>query len=295
MNPQRLAIFSAIVQAGSISKAALQLGCGKSVVSRQLAKLEADLGARLIQRSTRRLMLTEIGELVLTQAQQIDRALDNIEQLSGQYRKEVIGRLRVTCPRPLGQKLLVPLLVEFTQRHPKVDVSLTVEDRMVDLIADNIDVAIRVAHMEDSSLVARKLTDTSRTIVATPAYLARRGAPKTPQDLVQHDCLVYTSGGRSFNEWGFVHDGVASSVQVSGKVEINDGLALVAAARAGGGVLVIDSLLVADALASGELVRVLPDYELRAGQPIYLVYPARTWLAYKTSALIAFLQERLFT
>lgn len=294
MNPQRLAIFSAIVQAGSISQAALNMGSSKSVVSRQLARLESELGARLLQRSTRRLTLTEVGQLVLTQAQQIERAVANIEQLTGQYQQEVSGRLRVTCPRPLSQLRLMPLLVEFTQRYPKVEVVLTVADRMVDLIAEQVDVAIRVAHLEDSSLVARKLVDTARVLVAAPGYLARRGVPGEPTELLQHDCLVYASGARVFDEWGFVRDGHTTMVQVQGRIQIDDGLALVAAARAGGGVLLIDSLMVADELARGDLVRVLPEYGFRAGQPIYLVYPARSWLAYKTSVFIAFLQERLF-
>jgi len=294
MNPQHLAIFSAIVHAGSISQAAVKLGCSKSVVSRQLARLETDLGTRLLQRSTRRLTLTEVGQLVLTQAQQIERVVANIEQLTGQYQQEVSGTLRVTCPRPLSQLRLMPLLVEFTQRYPKVEVVLTVADRMVDLIAEHIDVAIRVAHLEDSGLVARKLIDTTRVLVAAPAYLARRGVPTVPNDLLQHDCLVYASGARAFDEWGFVRDGNTTMVQVQGRIQIDDGMALVAAAREGGGMLLIDSLMVADELAHGELVTVLPEYSFRAGQPVYLVYPARSWLAYKTSVFIAFLQERLF-
>lgn len=295
MNPQRLSQFRAIVQAGSISKAATQLGLGKSVLSRQLAKLEDELGTRLIQRSTRRLTLTEIGELVYAQAQDIDRALANIEQLTEQHQSEVKGRLRVTCPRPLGQRYLVPLLVEFTQRYPKVEVSLSVDDRMVDLIAEHIDVAIRVAHLEDSTLVARRLCENPRVLVAAPDYLARRGTPHTPADLLNHDCLVYTSAARAFDEWGFLQDGVAlPPLRVPARLQINDGMALVAAAVAGGGVLIIDRLLVAQELAQGSLVPLLPDYQLRSGQPVYAVYPARPWLAFKTATFIAFLQERLF-
>lgn len=294
MNPQRLAVFAAIVHAGSISKAAVQLGCGKSVLSRQLAKLESDLGARLIQRSTRRLTLTEIGELVLVQALQIDKALANIEQLAGQYQQEVIGRLRVACPMPLGQRSLAPLLVEFTQRHPQIEIVLMVEDRLVDLIAEHIDVAIRVSHLEDSSLVARKLVDSARVLVAAPAYLARAGTPQQPAELARHDCLLYTSGGRVFDDWAFTLAGVTTPVQVRGKLQINDGLSLVAAAVAGGGVMLIDRLMVTQELASGALVELLPQYSLRPGQPIYAVYPARPWLARKTATFIAFLQERLF-
>lgn len=294
MNPQRLAIFSAIVRAGSISKAAKNLGHGKSVLSRHLAKLEMELGARLVQRSTRRLTLTEVGEEVFAQARQIDQALANIEQLTGQHQREVKGRLQVTCPVPLGQRYLVPLIVEFTQRYPLVEVALTVEDRLTDLIAEHIDVAIRVAHLEDSSLVARKLADSARVLVAAPSYLAQAGTPQTAADLTQHACLIYTSGARVFDQWSFSRDGITTVVPVHGKIQINDGMSLVAAACAGGGILLIDRLMVAKELAKGELVELLPDYSLNPGQPIYAVYPARPWLALKTATFVAFLQERLF-
>jgi DNA-binding transcriptional LysR family regulator len=294
MNPQRLAQFSAIVRAGSITKAAAALGVGKSVLSRQLAKLEDELGARLIQRSTRRLTLTEIGDLVFAQTQAMDRAMANIEQLTEQHQSEVSGRLRVTCPRPLGQRHLVPLLVEFTRTYPKIDVVLTVDDRMVDLIADHIDVAIRVAHLEDSTLVARKLGDNPRVIVAAPAYLARVGTPRTPSDLLDHECLLYTSGARVFDEWRFSKDDETTTQRVTGKIQINDGMALVSAALAGAGVLGIDRLMVGEELANGSLVPLFADYTLTAGQPVYAVYPARPWLARKTATFVAFLQERLF-
>jgi DNA-binding transcriptional LysR family regulator len=295
MNPQRLAQFSAIVRAGSISKAAATLGVGKSVLSRQLAKLEDELGARLIQRSTRRLTLTEIGDLVFTQTQEMDRAMANIEQLTEQHQSEVSGRLRVTCPRPLGQRHLVPLLVEFTRAYPKIDVVLTVDDRMVDLIAEHIDVAIRVAHLEDSTLVARKLGDNPRVIVAAPAYLERAGVPRIPSDLQAHACLLFTSGARVFDEWRFSKDGETTTQRVAGKIQINDGMALVSAALAGAGVLGIDQLLVGQELANGTLVPLFADYTLTAGQPVYAVYPARPWLARKTATFVAFLQERLFS
>lgn len=294
MNPQRLAVFSAIVQAGSLSKAAAQLGTGKSVLSRQLAKLEDELGARLIQRSTRRLTLTEIGELVFAEAGHIDRAVANIEQLAAQHQSEVKGRLRITCPRPLGQRYLVPLLVEFTTLYPKIEVALSVDDRMVDLIAEHIDVALRVAHLEDSTLVARKLSDNPRVLLASASYLARKGTPQTPADLAVHDCLVYTSGARIFDEWTFTQNGVDTAIRAPNRLQINDGMALVAAAVAGGGVMAIDQLLAAHEIADGRLVPLLNDYTLRAGQPVYAVYPARPWLAFKTKTFLAFLQERLW-
>jgi len=294
LSPQHLATFSAIVSAGSISKAATRLGCGKSVVSRQLAKLEADLGARLIQRTTRRLTLTEVGEAVLLEAQQIDRSLANVEQITGQFQQEVRGRLRVACPRPLGQRYLVPLLTAFTQQHPQVEITLVVEDRLTDLVAEQIDVAIRVAHMEDSTLVARKLTPNPRVLVAAPAYLARAGTPKTPADLAQHNCLLYISGTTVRDEWTFRKGAATTPIRASGNIKMNDGMALAASACAGAGITVLDRLLVEPELASGVLVELLPDYRLGAGPPVYAVYPARKWLPLKTKAFVAFLQERLF-
>lgn len=294
LSPQHLATFSAIVSAGSISKAATRLGCGKSVVSRQLAKLEADLGARLIQRTTRRLTLTEVGEAVLLEAQQIDRSLANVEQISGQFQQEVRGRLRVACPRPLGQRYLVPLLTTFTQQHPQVEITLVVEDRLTDLVAEQIDVAIRVAHMEDSTLVARKLAPNPRVLVAAPAYLARAGTPKTPADLAQHNCLLYISGTAVRDEWTFRKGTATTPIRASGNIKMNDGMALAASACAGAGITVLDRVMVEPELASGVLVELLPDYRLAAGPPVYAVYPARKWLPLKTKAFVAFLQERLF-
>ncbi|WP_066708515.1 LysR family transcriptional regulator [Curvibacter delicatus] len=294
LSPQHLATFSAIVSAGSISKAATRLGCGKSVVSRQLAKLEADLGARLIQRTTRRLTLTEVGEAVLLEAQQIDRSLANVEQISGQFQQEVRGRLRVACPRPLGQRYLVPLLTAFTQQHPLVEITLVVEDRLTDLVAEQIDVAIRVAHMEDSTLVARKLAPNPRVLVAAPAYLARAGTPRTPADLAQHNCLLYISGTTVRDEWTFRKGTATTLIRATGNIRMNDGMALAASACAGAGITVLDRLLVEPELASGVLVELLPDYRLAAGPPVCAVYPARKWLPLKTKTFVAFLQERLF-
>jgi DNA-binding transcriptional LysR family regulator len=294
LNPQLLTTFSAIVSAGSISAAATRLGCGKSVLSRQLARLEADLGARLIQRTTRKLTLTEVGKVVLLEAQQIDRALSNVAQISGQFQQEVRGPLRVACPRPLGQRHLVPLITEFTRLHPLVEVTLLVEDRMSDLIAEQIDVAIRVAQLEDSTLVARKLADNPRVLVAAPAYLARAGLPTVPEDLAHHDCLLWTRENRVYDEWPLSLDGTTTLVRVQGRIRINDGMALVATACSGAGVTLLDRLLVEPELASGELVELLPAYRLPAGPPLYAVYPARQWLALNTATFVEFLLSRRF-
>ncbi|NRR33634.1 LysR family transcriptional regulator [Oxalobacteraceae bacterium] len=291
-NPQYLAVFASIIKEGSISAAATQLGVGKSVVSRQLAKLEEELGARLIQRSTRRLALTEIGELVLEQARQIERALGNIEQLTDQYQQQVRGMLRVSCSIA-ARRLLVPLLTEFTALHPQVRIALQLEDRMVDLIAEQIDVAIRTTSMVDSTLVARKLADNPSCIAAAPSYLARAGTPRTPHELTAHACLIYANGGKVFDEWTFMGVDGLYAIRVTGALQINDGGSLVTAAVAGAGIMRGPLGLMRQELARGLLVPVLAHCELPPGPSSYAVYPAREFLAPKTSAFVDFLIERL--
>jgi DNA-binding transcriptional LysR family regulator len=292
LNPQHLAIFSTIVQTGSISKAAIQLGCGKSVVSRQLARLEADLGARLIQRSTRRLALTEIGEIVLQEARLIEQSLTSIEQLTDQYQQQVRGLLRISCSNA-GRKLIVPLIAEFSRLYPQVKFALRLEDQLVDLIADQIDVAIRVSPLADSTLVARKLAENPRIVVAAPSYLVHAGTPNTPAELSSHACLIYENGGRVYDQWTFMDEEGSYKVRVTGAIQINDGSALVTAAVSGAGILLIPAKVVEEELARGELVQVLADCTLPPGSPIYAVYPARDWLPLKTSIFVQFLQEKM--
>ncbi len=292
LNPQHLAIFSTIIQAGSISKAATQLGCGKSVVSRQLARLETDLGARLIQRSTRRLALTEIGEIVLQEARQIEQSLNSIEQLTDQYQQQVRGLLRISCSMA-GRRQIVPLIAEFTRLYSEVKIALRLEDQVVDLIAHQVDLAIRASPLIDSSLVARKLADNPRILAASPHYLAHAGTPKTPAELPDHACLIYENGGRIYDEWTFIDKEGSYKVRVNGAIHINDGSALVTAAVHGAGILLIPTKVIAEELARGELVQILPDCTLPPVSPIYAVYPARDWLPLKTSTFIQFLQEKM--
>ncbi|AKJ30127.1 LysR family transcriptional regulator [Caldimonas brevitalea] len=291
-DPQRLDLFAKVVEAGSISRAAVRHGVDKSVVSRQIAKLEAELGARLLQRTTRRLSLTEIGEQVLQEALRIREALLNVEQMADAYQQEVRGRLRVGCSMA-SRRVLVPVVIEFCERHPQVQIALQSEDRLVDLVAERIDVALRTAHLAESSLVARKLVDNRRVVVAAPSYLARHGAPRTPDELRDHACLVYCNASRCYDQWRFDGPDGRITVQVPARMQMNDGGALADAAVAGGGVVLLDRLLVQRELQSGALQPLLTDYSLPDGPPIYAVYPARHWLAPKTTAFVDFLQQHL--
>lgn len=293
IDPRLLPLFMAIARTRSMSRAATQLHLSRSVVSRQLARLEADLGVRLVQRTTRRLGLTEVGELVLRQAEQVERALDGVAQLTSSYRKQVRGRLRVTCSMALGRRHVAPLLPELVAPYPALEVSLYLEDRLVDIIAEDVDVALRVSHLADSSLVARKLADNPRVLVAAPGYLRRRRKLEQPGQLAEHNCLLYVQGSHVYDEWRLVGPEGPVRVRVHGQVQVNDGQALIDAAVAGTGVLNIDRLLLRDEIERGALVEVLSDYRPEPGPPIYAVYPAREFLPSKTAVFIDFIERRL--
>jgi DNA-binding transcriptional LysR family regulator len=189
---------------------------------------------------------------------------------------------------------VVPAVTRFVEKYPQVKVDLQFEDRLVDLIAEQIDLAIRASALEDSSLVARKLFDNQRMLVASPAYLERAGVPQVPQDLSEHACLIYTNGGRVYDEWTFLDDDGPYKVRVSGPIQINDGGALVTAAVCGAGIQMVPYYrIVEEELARGDLVQVLPDCKLPPSAPVYAVYPARDFLPLKISAFIEFLQQNL--
>lgn len=286
-----LALFACVVRNGSMSGAAQELGLSRSAVSKQLSKFEQQLGARLLQRTTRTLALTELGEEIWREAQAVELALTNVEAITDGYRQHVRGRLKVSCSSSIGRTHLLPLLPQFMQQYPDVDLILLFEDRMVDLAAEQIDIAIRIGHLPDSSLIARKLGELEWQLVASPKYLAIHGTPTTPQALTQHNCLCYRNNTRAMDVWRFRDDEQVISVQVHGSLAMNDAGALVDAACHDHGVLLIDRALLGPALASGQLLPLLSEYPPAPGLPVYAVYPAREWLPAKTSAMVDFLLE----
>ncbi len=285
-----LILFSRVAQYGSLSAAADSLKLSRSAVSKQLSAFEAQIGARLIQRSTRKLSLTELGEQILREAQRVETALSAVEQLTEDVRQQVRGKLKVSSSTSIGRRALLPQLKEFSERYPEIELELGLEDRFVDLIAEQVDVAIRIGHLPDSSLVARRLGELSWQLAASPDYLARHGAPKTPQDLANHACLYYRNRNQNMNTWRFANGDMA---KVQGPLVINDAIALVEATIQGMGILLIDKALLKDAFALGQLVPVLEDYPLNPGYPVYAIYPARDFLPAKTTAFVDFLLEKL--
>ena len=292
-NMQGLVLFSHINRLGSLSAAAQLLGINRSSVSKQLAALERKIGSRLFNRTTRKIVLTEVGRQVLQEAYKVELALQTIENISEDFQSVIAGDLNVTCASAQGRIHLVPLITKFLAHYPKINVNLQLEDRFVDMVAENLDVSIRIGYLPDSTLIARKLGDLSAVLCASPEYLSNAPPLQTPSDLLHHRCLFYRNSKLGMNSWSFISDEGEESVTVSGPLSINDPGALVSAALAHAGVLLIDKGLLGDTMRDGKLLPVLTGYQSIGSLPMYVVYPEREFIPAKTRALVDFLLEEM--
>jgi DNA-binding transcriptional LysR family regulator len=246
-----------VVEAKSFTAGAARLGLSKSVASARIAQLEARLGTRLLLRTTRRLSLTADGLALYEQAARMASAADDAALLAAGTPAEPRGVLRVNAPTTFGEMYLAEPIARYLEAHPRVRVELGLSDRFEDLVAERVDVAIRVsAKLEDSTLVGRKLADDRSVVCASPGYLARKGTPETPADLIHHDCLRYSLLSAA-DEWRFKADSKSFSVPVAARFEAQSGSALRSAALAGMGVAVLPSFMIAAELAAGRLTPVL--------------------------------------
>ena len=280
-------VFVTVVEEGSFTAAAEALGLSKGAVSKYVGRLERRLGARLLNRTTRRLTLTEIGE---RHYERTSRALAEIraaEQDVAEQADRPRGHLRVTAPDFYGAEILARHLGEFRARYPDISVELALENRVVDLVRERFDAAIRMAAPKDSSLVMRKIADVPMVVCASPEYLERRGRPAAPQDLRDHDCLIYTQTTR-MHEWIFHDaDGRPVAVPVSGYFHSNDDHALLQAGLQGAGVLRMPKLFVAAAIDQGRLLQLWPDHACPS-VPLAIVYPSRRDMPAKARVFIDF-------
>lgn len=286
-----LVIFARIVQYGSLTSAAKNSGLSRSAVSRQLTSLEEKFGVRLLQRSTRKIKLTDSGKQILSEATRILDAFENIETFAEEQQGKVRGNLKISCTTGIGRVHLIPLLKKFRVLYPEVHVQLLLEDRFVDLINEQIDVTIRAGHLPDSSLIALRLGEMTWIVCASPYYLSKNGIPKIPTDLLHHNCLHYSNNQSSFNNWSFIGPNGIENISISSCFSINDSTALVQAAEEGLGVLWIDKNSLGNALEEKRLVPILENYSLGSGYPIYALYPARQHLPLKTRVFIDFLND----
>lgn len=285
-------VFSKVVQAGSLSAAARELGVSTAVVSRTLAALEARLGVRLVNRTTRSLHLTDEGASYYETSQRILAEIDEADAAVTSRRIEPQGVLKVALPASFGHQHIAPLIPQFAQRFPKVELALSLSDRSLNLIEEGFDLAVRIAELKDSSLAARKLAPNRRVVCASPAYLREHGEPKTPQDLTKHNCLVASWEHGFAMAWEYKSPvGKRGTVRVSGRYACDNWEVLRDWAVAGLGVALKSTWDVRKQLEEGALVPLLPGYDFGTDVGIYAVYPHRRHLPAKTRAFIDFLAE----
>ena len=290
MELSQLRAFVKLVETGSVSGAARALGLPKSTVSRTLARLEAALGAQLLRRTGGRLAPTETGAVFHDHALSILRGVDAAEAAVGQCRGEPRGVLRINAPFTVGQALLAPALPDFLARHPALRVAIDLVNRRIDPLAEDVDVVIRSGPLEDSALIARRLGVAEVVLYASPAYLAARGTPVAPADLVAHAAVEWR---RSVAGQGWVLDGPEGrvTVPVEPRLAVNDPSTVRLAVLAGVGLAWLPVFLCAEDVAAGRLVRVLPDHR-GAALPIHALFPGHRSLSPKVRVFIDFLAER---
>jgi len=286
---QEMRAFAAVVEAGSFVRAADALGLSKTVVSRLVGDLEARLGVRLLHRTTRKLSLTEAGEVFHDRCRQLLDGVAEAEAELTSHSGEAVGRLRVNVPVTFGLLHLAPLWPAFMARHPRVVLDVTLSDRFVDLVEEGYDLAVRIARLPASSLVSRQLTTTRMIPCASPRYLREHGAPAQPADLARHAVISYTLMATG-EQWEFEGPDGPVGVKVSPRMRTNSGDTCCAAALRHQGVILQPSFMVAEHLASGALVPLLPGYR-GAEVGVHAVYPTRKHLTPKVRALIDFLAE----
>ncbi|MGQ0593922.1 MAG: LysR substrate-binding domain-containing protein [Gammaproteobacteria bacterium] len=283
-------VFATVVQTGSFSAAAEKLALSKAMVSKQIHALEDLLGARVLNRTNRRLHLTEAGATYLEKCKKILTAVEEAERAVMELNTEPRGALKLRAPSSLGTFHLVPAIADYEKRYPAVKVLLSLQDPWVDLVEEGLDLAIRLGKLPDSSLVARQLASVQAVVCGAPAYLKAHGMPRTPDDLAQHNCLIYTEWTPK-GEWLFKGPEGEFLVSVSGDFEANLGDAVRMAALSGRGLVQLLAYVVGSDLRAGRLRAVLTDYAPDKVS-IHAVYPHREHLAATVRTFVEFLQER---
>jgi DNA-binding transcriptional LysR family regulator len=288
---QSLTAFAKVVETGSFARAAGRLGLSVSAVSRQIAELEAHLGVRLLNRTTRRLSMTESGQSFHERCVQLLADLEEAEEVVGASAIVPRGTLRLTSSISFGAGYLAPAIAEFQLRHPQLRFDIELSDRAVDLVDEGIDLAVRIGDIGSQALIARRIGVAQMVCCAAPSYLSRNRAPRTPADLAQHPCLTYaySSGG---NVWRFTDvEKRVHEVKVTGPAHANNGAMLAALAVAGVGINLEPDFIVATDVRAGRLVPLLPGYTPPAIR-ISAAYPSRRHLSAKVRAFIEFLAQR---
>ena len=285
-----MAVFAKVVESASFAAAARHFDISPAMVSKHIRTLEERLGVRLLNRTTRRVSATEVGQTYYERCLRILSEVDDAERAAGDMHAAPRGLLRVTSSVAFGAHQLAPAIADYLVAFPDVSVDLILEHDYVDLLEERIDVAIRHGRLSDSSLIARKLCAVETVLCASPDYLAAKGTPQRPRDLVKHNCLIYTYAASG--TWALTDpNGKAEAVRISGRILANSGDALLTFALKDMGIILAPDYLVADALSAGRLTRLLPEYKTPS-TPVYAVYPHSNFLSAKTKTFIDFLAAR---
>jgi DNA-binding transcriptional LysR family regulator len=286
-----LRTFVQVIERGGFAAASKGLGITPSGVSKLVTRLEDRLGVRLLHRTTRRLSLTPEGEIYHLRARDILAAIDDAEAEVARAGQRPRGRLRINCVPSFALNQLVPVLSDFLARYPEVELELATTDRVIDLLAENADVAIRTGPVDDPSLVARKFGEIERGLFASPEYLARRGTPRAPEELRDHDCIVMRLSPSALR-WPFHNNGQISVIDIRSRVLVDSGEAALGLAIAGGGITRLSDMISARALREGLLKPVLMESHVSEPAPLSAVYPQGRHRMPKVRAFLDFLVER---
>lgn len=286
-------IFVSVVESGSFSHAASKLNITKSAVSKRITQLEDELGIRLLNRTTRKLSLTEAGQryydYVVQSLALAQQGIDAVTELQGNPR----GTLKITAPMSFGVLHIAPLISEFLVLYPDVDIDLNLEDRMVDLVEDRFDVGIRIGDLPVSNIVAKRLAPCKSVLCASPSYFKENQMPLKPSDLSSHSCMQY-SYYRGGSEWTFYSSGSEFKVSPKGRLIVNNSEAIRRAALKGGGIANLPTFIAGKDISSGRLQVVLSDFSLPT-HAVYAVFPERKHVPLKVRAFIDFISEKLGT
>ncbi|WP_028033205.1 LysR family transcriptional regulator [Chelativorans sp. J32] len=287
----RMRAFIQVAEAEGFSAAARRSGRSKALLSKYVRELEDELGALLLNRTTRKFSLTEAGQLYYQRALELVREIDTLSETVRESASGVSGRIKLSAPRTFADAPIGQSLIDFAIAHPEITLDIDLNDRIVDLVEEGFDLAIRITKLNDSSLIARRLAPFRMPVCASPALIERYGLPTHPRDLQKLPCIIDTNG-RFRHNWPFQADGVPITVPVSGRIEANSPLAVRAAAVAGIGFAFVPDFIALPELRAGRLVTVLDDF-ITDGAGIFAVYPHRRYLPAKVRALVDFLAQWL--
>ncbi len=284
-----MTIFVRVAKEESFTAAAEKIGLSRAQISKSVMQLETHLGARLLNRTTRRVSLTETGRIYYERCKTILHDIEEVEAIAGEQTSKPHGRLSISAPTSFGILHLNDAIPEYLKRYPQVQISLNLADRFIDVVAEGFDLVLRIAELEDSSLIARKIAPCERVFCAAPDYLKKNGTPQIPQDLTNHNCLIYSNELKP-DAWVLHGTDGAKSIKVSGSVCSDNGDILKASAVSGLGITLLPTFIVAPDLHAGRLQQILSEH-CPPEISIYAVFPSRRYLSAKVRTFVDFLSE----